>query len=30
VQDSPSQFQTFSVNFHKFNTLFSTRLSQLG
>jgi hypothetical protein len=30
VKDGTSQLQNFSVNFHKFHTRFSTRLSQLG
>jgi hypothetical protein len=30
VKDGASQFQNFCVNFHKFHTLFSTGLSQLG
>jgi hypothetical protein len=30
VKDSPSEFQYFHVNFHKFHGLFSTRSSQLG
>jgi hypothetical protein len=30
VKDSAPQFQNFCVNFHKFHTLFSTRLSQFG
>jgi hypothetical protein len=30
VKDGTSQFQNFRVNFHTFQKLFSTRLSQLG
>jgi hypothetical protein len=30
VKDGASQFQNFHVNFHKFQALFSKRLSQLG
>jgi hypothetical protein len=30
VEDGTSQFQNFLVNFHKFHTLLSKRLSQLG
>jgi hypothetical protein len=30
VKFGASQFQDFRVNFHKFHTLFSERLSQLG
>jgi hypothetical protein len=30
MKDGASQFQNFCVNFHKFQALFSTRLSELG
>jgi hypothetical protein len=30
VKNRASKFQNFHVNFHKFQVLFSTRLSQLG
>jgi hypothetical protein len=30
VKDGDSQFQNLRVNFHKFQALFSTTLSQLG
>jgi hypothetical protein len=30
VKNKASQSQSFRVNFHKFHTLFSVRLSQLG
>jgi hypothetical protein len=30
VKDDASQFQNFRVNFHKFHTLFCTRLPQSG
>jgi hypothetical protein len=30
VRDGASKFQTFRANFHKFHSVFSTRLTQLG
>jgi hypothetical protein len=30
AKDGVSEFQNFRVNFHKFDALFSTRLSELG
>jgi hypothetical protein len=30
LKDDASQFQNYCVYFHKFDTLFSTRFSQLG